>query len=55
MAKRNVKYIITEEFKTNKPNLTEKELKEIFNRKLFRYIMKTETNLFNIDETEKKN
>ena len=45
--KRKTNYIITQEFKINKPNLTEKELKNIFNKKYFKYIMKQEKDLFN--------
>jgi len=33
-------------FKTDKPNTTEKELKDIFNKKNFKYIMRHEKNLF---------
>lgn len=47
MKKGKVKYIITQEFITSKPNPTEKELKDIFNKKYFKYIMKQERNLFN--------
>lgn len=50
MKKRKVNYIITQEFKTSKPNLTEKELKEIFNKKYFQCIMKQEKNLFNNED-----
>lgn len=45
--KRKANYIITQEFKTSRPNLTEKELKDIFNKKYFKCIMKQEKNLFN--------
>ena len=34
MKKRKVNYIITQEFKTSKPNLTEQELKNIFNKNI---------------------
>lgn len=47
MKKRKVNYIITQKFKTSKPNLTEQELKDIFNKKYFKCIMKQEKNLFN--------
>lgn len=47
MKKRKTNYIITQEFKTNKPNLTKKELKDIFNKKYFKCIMRQEKNLFN--------
>lgn len=40
MKKEKVNYIITQEFRTNKPNLTEQELKDIFNKKYFKCIMK---------------
>ena len=53
MKKGKVKYIITDEFKTDKPNLTKEEMKEIFNRKYFKYIMSKETSLFNFDNNEK--
>lgn len=39
MKKGKVKLIVTNEFKTNKPNPTEKELKDIFNKEYFKYIM----------------
>lgn len=42
MKKRKVNYIITQEFKTSRPNLTEEELKDIFNKKYFKCIMKQE-------------
>ncbi len=47
MKKRKANYIITQEFKTNRPNLTEKELKDIFNKKYFKCTTKQEKNLFN--------
>lgn len=47
MKKRKINYIITQEFKTRKPNLTEQELKDIFNKKYFKCIMKQEKNLYN--------
>lgn len=53
MKKRKVKFIITNEFKTDKPNPTEKELKDIFNKKYFKYIMRQEKNLFS--ESDIKN
>lgn len=46
MKNRKVNYIITQQFKTSKPNLTEKEFKAIFNRKYFKCIMKQEKNFF---------
>lgn len=55
MKKGKVNYIITQEFKTSKPNLTEKELKDIFNRKYFKYIMAQEKNLFNETDIKKNN
>ncbi len=42
MKKRKANYIITQEFKTSRPNLTEKELKDIFNKKYFKCIMRQE-------------
>ena len=45
--KRKVNYIITQEFKTSKPNLTEQELKDIFNKKYFKCIINQEKNLYN--------
>lgn len=42
MKKRKVNYIITQEFKTSKHNLTEQKLKDIFNKKYFKSIMKQE-------------
>lgn len=53
MKKDRIKYIVTNEFKTNKPNPTEKELKDIFNKKYFKYIMRQEKNLFS--ESDIKN
>lgn len=53
MKKRKVNYIITQEFKISKPNLTEQELKDIFNKKYFKSIMKQEKSLFN--KTDIKN
>lgn len=53
MKKRKVNYIVTQEFKTSKPNLTEKEIKSIFNRKYFKCIMKQEKYLFNETDTKK--
>ncbi len=54
MKKRKVNYVITYEFKTNKPNLNEERLKDMFNRKCFKYIIREEKNLF--DDTDiKKN
>lgn len=53
MKKRKVNYIFTQKFKTNKPNPTEEELKAIFNRKYFKFIMKREKNLFNDGDIKK--
>lgn len=53
MKRVKVNYIVTEEFKTTKPNLSEQELKNIFNKKYFRYIMRQETRLYN--DTDIKN
>lgn len=53
MKKVKVNYIITEEFKTTKSNPSEQELKDIFNKKYFRYIMRQETKLYN--DTDIKN
>lgn len=55
MKKGKVNYIITQEFKTSKSNLTEKELKDIFNRKYFKYIMAQEKNHFNETDIKKNN
>lgn len=40
--KKETKFNYTEEFKTNKKDATEQELKEIFNKKYFKYILKKE-------------
>lgn len=42
MKKQKVIYKITQTFKTNKENHTDEELKEIFNKKLFKVIMRLE-------------
>lgn len=39
MRKMNYMIIIKEKFKTNRTNLTEKNLKNILNRKYFKYII----------------
>lgn len=49
-----VKFIVTNEFKTNKPNSTEKELKDMFNKKYFKYIMRQEKNLFSESNIKNK-
>lgn len=54
MKKAKVNYIITEQFKTTKPNLSEQELKDIFNKKYFEYIKRQETRLFNKDNEIKQ-
>ena len=41
--KTNFNYI--EEFKTDKENITEKELKTIFNKKYFKYIKRVENRI----------
>lgn len=43
MSKKNIEYVIKEEFKMNK-DLTEEQKKEIFNKKLFEVILKLEKN-----------
>lgn len=53
MKRVKVNYIVTEEFKTIKPNPSEKELKDIFNKKYFKYIMRREKNIY--DDTDIKN
>ena len=40
--KKKTKFIYSEEFKTRTPNFTKEELKEIFNKKYFVYIMRKE-------------
>lgn len=52
MKNQKVIYKITQTFKTNKENPTEEELKEIFNKKLFKVIMKLEKNVFNINDKQ---
>lgn len=42
MNKKEIKFNYTEEFKTNKNNPTQQELKELFNKKYFTYILKKE-------------
>lgn len=54
MKKPKVTYKITQTFKTNKENPTDEELKEIFNKKLFKVIMKLEKNEFNINDKQDK-
>ena len=52
MKKQKVIYKITQTFKTNKENTTYEELKEIFNKKLFKVIMRLEKNEFNINDKQ---
>lgn len=52
MKKQKVIYKITQTFKTNKENPTYEELKEIFNKKLFKVIMRLEKNEFNINDKQ---
>lgn len=52
MKNQKVIYKITQTFKTNKENSTEEELKEIFNKKLFKVIMRLEKNVFNINDKQ---
>lgn len=52
MKNQKVIYKITQTFKTDKENLTDEELKEIFNKKLFKVIMKLEKNEFNINDKQ---
>lgn len=54
MKKQKVIYKITHTFKTDKENPTEEELKKIFNKKLFKVIMKLEKNGFNINDKQDK-
>ena len=42
MKSKKINYTYTEEFKTSKKNPTENELKEIFNKKFYKTIMKIE-------------
>lgn len=42
MKSQKVSYKITQTFKTNKENPTDEELNEIFNKKLFKVIMRLE-------------
>lgn len=39
-------YLYSEEFKTNKENVSEEELKNIFNKKFFKTIIKIEKSTF---------
>jgi len=50
MKKQNINYKCLESFKTNNENLTEEELKVIFNKKYFKCIMRMEKNIFNNNE-----
>ena len=50
MKKQNANYKYLEKFETNNENLTEEELKVIFNKKYFKYIMRMEKSIFNINE-----
>ena len=43
--KSKIKYIITEEFKTNIPNPTEEDLRKIFNLKFYNYIKNKENRI----------
>ena len=52
MKKGKTNYVITEEFITDKENPTEEDLKTIFNKKYFKYIMRREKSIFNINEKE---
>ncbi len=52
MKNQKVIYKITQTFKTNKENHTDEELKEIFNKKLFKVIMRLEKNVFNINDKQ---
>lgn len=42
---KKIKYNCEEEFKTSNQNITEKEMLEIFNKKLYNYIKKKEKSL----------
>ena len=44
--RKKCQYLYTEKFKTDKKNITEKELKDIFNRKFFKTIIKIEKSSF---------
>lgn len=46
VKKKKCKYIYTEDFKVNKENVSEKELKSIFNKKFFKTIIKIEKSNF---------
>lgn len=48
--KQKINYIYSETFKTNKENPAKEELKTIFNKKFFKFIMKKEKNIFNTNE-----
>lgn len=52
MKSQKVSYKITQTFKTNKENPTDEELNEIFNKKLFKVIMRLEKNVFNINDKQ---
>lgn len=57
MRNRKINYAVTHKFKTSKSNLTEEEMKDIFNKKLSKYIMTREKNLYDVntkkEETKK--
>lgn len=52
MKKQNINYKCLENFKTNKENPTKEELKVIFNKKYFKYIMRMEKSIFNTNEKQ---
>ena len=52
MKSQKVSYKITQTFKTNKEKPTDEELNEIFNKKLFKVIMRLEKNVFNINDKQ---
>ena len=49
MNKKKSKFNYIEEFKTNKKETNEQELKEIFNKKYFTYILKKEKRFLGSD------
>lgn len=52
MKYKKVTFIYSEEFITNKENLTKEELKRIFNNKYYNYIMRKEKYFFNTNDKE---
>ncbi len=52
MKNKKINYIHSETFQTNKENPTEEELKEIFNRKFFKVVMKIEKSEFIINDKQ---